>query len=144
MSDRQGRALRIGDVAAAAGLTPDAVRYYERLGLLPKAARTEGRFRLYPPETVARLHFIRQAKGLGLELHEIRELLAPAVGRRRDHCQRVRAILARHLDDVDRRLEELNAFRRTLRAALDDCGRALRVNEDIGCPVVDHLERQEK
>ena len=136
------RSARIGAVAAAAGLTPDAVRYYERLGLLPKPPRTAGRFRMYPTETVARLRFIRQAQGLGLELREIRELLAPAAGRRREHCQRVRAMLQGHLDDTDRRLEELTAFRRTLDKALNDCDRALRRNEDVGCPVVHRLEIQ--
>src|SRR5918993_3151387 len=98
--------LRIGAVAAAAGPTPDAVRYYERLGLLPQPARSGGRFRQYPAQTVGRLRFIRQAKGLGLELREIRELLASANGRRREQCQRVRAMLARHLNDVDTRMEE--------------------------------------
>ena len=72
MAEQSGGVLRIGAVAAAAGLTPDAVRYYERVGLLPKAPRTGGRLRVYPRETIARLRFIRQAKGLGLELREIR------------------------------------------------------------------------
>jgi MerR family mercuric resistance operon transcriptional regulator len=136
--------LRIGAVAAAAGLTVDAVRYYERLGLLPAPPRTTGRFRIYSSDTIARLRFIRQAKGLGLELREIGDLLAPANGRRRQQCQRVRATLARHLSDVDSKLRELQSFRRTLRGALDDCDRALRSNENIGCPVVEHLGRHEK
>lgn len=144
MSEEHRGALRIGAVARAAGLTPDAVRYYERLGLLPTPPRTGGRFRIYPFETIARLRFIRQAKGLGLELREIRDLLAPANGRRREQCQQVRAVLARHLSDVDTRLQELKSFRRTLQGALDDCDRALRRNENIGCPVVDRLGRQEQ
>ena len=135
--------LRIGAVAAAAGITADAVRYYERLGLLAKPPRSGGRFRQYPAETVARLRFIRQAKGLGLELREIRELLSPANGRRREQCQRVRAMLARHLTDVDTRIAELQSFRRTLQGALGDCDRALRRSEDIGCPVVEQLRKED-
>ena len=144
MPDEYRPALRIGAVAAATGLTPDAVRYYERLGLLPRPARTGGRFRVYSSDAVVRLRFIRQAKQLGLELREIRELLTPANGRRREQCARVRATLARHLTDVDARLAELKAFRRTIHGALGDCDRALRRSENISCPVIDHLERQEE
>lgn len=137
-------ALRIGALAAATGLTPDAVRYYERLGLLPPPPRTAGRYRVYPPDTVARLGFIRQAKGFGLELREIRELLTPGAGRGREHCRRVRAVLAHHLDGVEAKLKELESFRRTLRGALGDCDRALERKESIDCPVVDQLRRHQK
>jgi MerR family mercuric resistance operon transcriptional regulator len=135
-------ALRIGSIATATGLTPDAVRYYERLGLVPKPARTEGGFRVYPPDTVARLRFIRQAQQLGLELKEIRDLLGPANGRRREQCQRVRGVLAKRLADIDTRMRELEAFRHTLQAALGECDRALRLKETIACPVVSHLGSQ--
>lgn len=74
------QARRIGAMASASGLTPDAIRYYERLGLVPNPPRTDGGFRVYPPDTVARLRFIKQAQKLGLDLREIRELLAPAAG----------------------------------------------------------------
>ncbi len=139
MHVQQPRARRIGAIATAAGLTPDAVRYYERLGLVPKPGRTEGGFRVYPPDTVARLRFIKQAQKLGLELKEIRELLGPANGRRREQCQRVRAVLAKHLTDIDARMRELEAFRTTLTDALGQCDRALRMKETLPCPVVSHL-----
>lgn len=129
-------AQRIGAITTATGLTPDAVRYYERLGLIPKPARTGGGFRVFPPETVARLRFIKQAQKLGLELKEIRDLLAPANGHRREQCQRVRGVLARHLADVDVRMRELEAFRQTLMAALGQCDRALDMREVVACPVI--------
>lgn len=132
---------RIGAIAAATGLTPDAIRYYERLGLVPRPGRTGGGFRIYPPSTVARLRFVKRAQQLGLELREIRDLLAPADGRRHERCRRVRSILAKHLADVDARVRELEAFRRTLQAALDQCDRALQTKETIPCPVVSDLER---
>src|SRR5437868_5239455 len=94
---------RIGAIAAATGMTPDAIRYYERLGLVPKPARTQGRFRVYPPDTVPRLRFIKQAQTLGLELKEIRTLLCPANGHRREQCQHVRDVLSKHLADVETR-----------------------------------------
>jgi DNA-binding transcriptional MerR regulator len=139
MHVHQTHARRIGAIATAAGLTPDAVRYYERLGLMPKPGRTEGGFRVYPQDTIARLRFIKQAQKLGLELKEIRELLGPANGRRREQCQRVRAVLAKHLMDIDARMRELEAFRKTLRGALGQCDRALRMKETVLCPVVSHL-----
>lgn len=130
---------RIGSIATAVGLTPDAVRYYERLGLVQKPARTEGGFRLYPPDTVERLRFIKQAQKLGLALKEIRDLLGPANGRQPSQCRRVRGVLARHLADVEARMRELEAFRQTLDAAVEECDRALRRGETISCPVVNHL-----
>lgn len=139
MNLEPSRAQRIGTIAAATGLTRDAIRYYERVGLVPKPARTQGGFRAYPPDTVARLRFVKQAQQLGLELREIRNLLAPANGRRREQCQRVRDVLAKHLAGVKTRMRELEMFRRTLQAALDQCERALHAKETIPCPVVNAL-----
>ncbi len=139
MSNTSNLERRIGAIATATGLTPDAIRYYERLGLVPKPIRTAGGFRLYPPDTVGRIRFIRRAKQLGLELKEIRDLLGPANGRRREQCQHVRGVLAKHLTDVDAQLRELQAYRRTLQRALEQCDRALTVKETIPCPVVSDL-----
>jgi DNA-binding transcriptional MerR regulator len=139
MSLEASREQRIGGIASATGLTPDAIRYYERLGLVPKPTRTEGGFRLYGPDTVARIRFIKQAQKLGLELKEIRDLLRPADGRRREQCQQVRSVLAKHLTDVDARMHELQAYRETLQTALDQCDRALKMKATISCPVVRDL-----
>lgn len=130
---------RIGAIAAATGLTPDAIRYYERLGLVPKPARTAGRFRVYPADTVPRLRFIKQAQTLGLELKEIRTLLRPANGQRREQCQQVRDVLSKHLAEVEARVRELEAFRETLLGAVEQCDRALRMKETVSCPVVSRL-----
>ncbi len=70
------RAIRIGEVAARSGVSIDTVRYYERRRLLPAAPRTEGDFRLFAPETVERVQFIKQAQELGFSLDEIVQLLA--------------------------------------------------------------------
>jgi DNA-binding transcriptional MerR regulator len=133
---------RIGTIAEMTGLTPDAIRYYERMGLVPKPARTAGGFRVYPPNTVARLRFVKQAKQLGLELREIRELMAPARGRRQEQCQHVRHLLANHLAAVEARIRELQAYRDTLHAAIDQCDRALETRETIPCPVVRDLDEE--
>lgn len=65
----------IRDVARKFGLNPRTIRYYETIGLLPKARRTEGGYRIYTDETIKRLAFILKAKNLGLKLGEIKEIL---------------------------------------------------------------------
>ena len=131
--------LKIGDVAAAAGITVDAVRYYERLGLIEPDARTEGGFRTYSGDSVHRLAFIQQAQRLGLRLREIRELLGTRGVNGRQHCERVRGLLVKRLADVDAQMAELRAFRRTLRAALENCDAALGGSNVDECPVVRSL-----
>ncbi len=81
-------ALRIGEVALRAGVSIDTVRYYERRQLLPAAARTDGGFRLFTPDAVERVWFIKQAQELGFSLDEIGELLTTGGA---EKCRRVRA-----------------------------------------------------
>ena len=72
MSDKR---YRIGELATLTGLTPDALRFYERQGVLDTPARTSGRFRIYSPLVVDRIRFIKKAQALGFTLGEIRELV---------------------------------------------------------------------
>lgn len=65
----------IGDVAKRFGLNPRTIRYYETIGILPKAKRTESRYRIYTDEAIERLEFILKAKSLGLKLEEIKEII---------------------------------------------------------------------
>jgi len=65
----------IGDIAKKFGLNPRTIRYYETIGILPKATRTESGYRVYSDETIKRLEFILKAKTIGLKLDEIREIL---------------------------------------------------------------------
>ena len=71
-----GRIYRIGKLAAQSGLTRDALRFYERLGLFPKLSRSRGGFRLFAADTFDRLQFIKRAQVLGFTLDEIRELVS--------------------------------------------------------------------
>src|SRR5215207_10241072 len=93
--------LRIGEVAARAGVSIDTVRYYEKRRLLPRAPRTEGGFRLFAPETVERVQFIKQAQDIGLSLEEIRQLLATGGA---DECRRMRDLLRAKLEEIDERM----------------------------------------
>jgi DNA-binding transcriptional MerR regulator len=126
---------RIGELAAAAGVSVDTLRYYERERLLPAPTRTAGGFRLYPPETAERLRFIKQAQQIGLSLREIKQLLDPDNCR----CSAVRDVIAERLAEVDERLQELTSFRNTLQTALDRCEQTLGRSKKAPCPVVRRL-----
>jgi DNA-binding transcriptional MerR regulator len=131
--------LTIGELAARAGMTPDALRYYERLGVIAHVPRTTGGFRVYPAEVVERLRFIKQAQRHGLTLVEIRELLRLDARRGANQCKQVQQLLQRKLVDLDARLIELQEFRRTLDGCLAQCNRTLAEKPDAACPVVDDL-----
>jgi len=130
--------LRIGQVAAKSGVSIDAIRYYERLGLLPEAPRTRGGFRLYSKEQVDRLLEIRRAQTLGLSLKEIREVVNPSAARQgREHCASVRAILDGRLRELDERLAELHRLRDGVAKARAACEDALTSQGYVCCPVID-------
>jgi MerR family copper efflux transcriptional regulator len=127
-------ALRIGEVALIAGVSIDTVRYYERRRLLPVAARTEGGFRLFTPDTVERVRFIKQAQELGFSLDEIGELLATGGAR---ECRSVRDHLKVKLSEVNRRIRQMLDFRKTLACHLAACEKELsRHADDAVCPAL--------
>ena len=100
--------MRIGEVAAAAGVPAQTIRYYERVGLLPPPARTATGYRDYPESAFGQLRFIRAAQAVGLTLGEIREILAfRATGTA--PCGHVQRLL--HDRDLDARIAELTALR---------------------------------
>src|SRR6267154_3617472 len=110
--------FRIGELATRAGVSIDAVRYYERLKLLPRAGRTAGGFRLFGPESVERVQFIKQAQELGLTLDEIRGLLATGGA---EECRKVHDLLTEKLHELDARLNSMKKFRRVLARHLTEC-----------------------
>lgn len=110
--------LRIGDLAAQAGVSASAVRYYERLGLLAAPTRPDGAQRRYDPTAVARLRKIEQLKALGLSLEEIAGVIDlyfdDASGRQAK--LKVLAILRGHLAETDQKVTALETFRADLAA----------------------------
>ena len=125
VSDRTTSNMQIGEVAKLTALTVDAIRFYERRALLPKAPRTAGRFRLYTKDDVARLDFIRQMQGLGFSLTEIRQLLEL-----REHhlgaCLEVRDLLNAKLRKVHAKIQDLERLEHELALDLDKCNRELK------------------
>ncbi|MGA4788658.1 MerR family transcriptional regulator [Nocardia sp. AB354] len=126
--------LRTGELAAAAGVNTQTLRYYERRGLLAEPQRTLGGHRLYPEEAVTVLRVIKAAQRLGFTLDEVTDLLSGTGHHRRDAGLRSRARVK--LAEVDAELAELGAVRDTLRAALAaGCEDLLTCSETPSCPV---------
>src|SRR5579864_8182094 len=92
-------AMQIGEVAKRTTLTVDAIRFYEKRKLLPKAVRSAGRFRLYGDGTIERLRFIQQMQRLGFSLREIGELIQLRE-RKVEACESVKQLLTAKLADV--------------------------------------------
>jgi len=135
-------ALRIGEIALRAGASIDTVRYYERRRLLPAAPRTEGGFRLFTPDAVERVRFIKQAQEFGFSLAEIGELLTTGGAEER---RRVRDHLKVKLTELDERIRSMRNFRKTLSRHLAACDRELsRHRDDAVCPVLVKISGSEK
>jgi DNA-binding transcriptional MerR regulator len=134
---------RIGEIAAKSGVSPDTLRYYERLGVLPRARRTTGGLRQYGDDVFGRLRFIRQAQSFGLTLKDVRQLVNEQGRAGRERCRKVRELLAVRLQEVNGRLCELRAFRKTLQAHLEACDAALE-SANPTCPVIDELAGEQR
>lgn len=136
--------MRIGELASVSGLTRDALRYYERQGLLPRSRRTVGGFREYDEGTVERVRFIKQAQAHGLTLREIRDLVSHQSDAGRTRCTHVRDLLARKLEQLEARRHELASFSNTLHQYLEMCNRALAARTPVDCPVVENLGQKRR
>ena len=131
--------LPIGEVARRTGLTVDAIRFYEKRKLLPRAARTPGRFRRYTLEDIERIHFIRRMQALGFSLREIRDLAALRA-RRVDACESVSKVLTTKLTEVRTKLHELKRLESELVADSRRCKAELkhrRQHTPTACPVLE-------
>ncbi|HEX5216882.1 MAG TPA: MerR family transcriptional regulator, partial [Vicinamibacterales bacterium] len=112
------------DAARATGVSTDTLRHYERLGLLPGIGRTAAGYRRYSAATVARVHVIQRALGIGFSLKDLKRVLTA-----RDAggapCHAVRALVGERLGELNQRLEELHVLRDDLMALVADWDRTL-------------------
>ena len=129
--------FKIGDIARRAELSVDAVRFYEREGLLGRVRRTHSGQRQYDAEAVRRLAFVRRAAALGFSLAEVKDLLSLRVSARMP-CARVRERAASKLADIDRRIEELQTMRDALARLAHNCDQP---RASGSCPFLDELAR---
>ena len=116
------RPLRIGEVSKQTGVGIEALRFYEKRGLLGNPGRTSGGYRLYSPEILERLDFIKRAQVLGFTLLEIARIIADKRSGQ-SPCADVRAIVRRRLDELDERMRAMRRYRNELAKTLEDWDR---------------------
>lgn len=120
--------LTIGELAARTGCTAEAIRYYEREGVVPRPTRAgPGRYRSYGTADVERLAFLRRARELGFSLAEVRELLAFNDGDPARSCSDVDQMARAHLAQVDARIAQLVELREALAGVMAQCRGGLAV-----------------
>ncbi len=112
--------MKIGEVAKAAGVGIDAVRFYEREGLIPEPPRRPSGYRVYSPDVVLSLRFIRRAKELGFTLKEISELLSLEANPRAT-ARDVKRLAEEKLRDLETKIRALQRMRRALRKVAEEC-----------------------
>lgn len=132
-----GKSITIGQVARRSGLTPKAIRLYERRGLLKAAERTESGYRTYSQRDLELLRFIRQAKALGLRLDEVREII-DLQREGAQPCGKVLDLVDGHIREIDRTMADLRGLRKALSGARD-AARAgnSRGEEAVVCRIIE-------
>jgi Cd(II)/Pb(II)-responsive transcriptional regulator len=129
--------MKIGELAGATATRAETIRFYEREGLLPPAARTDGNYRVYGQAHAERLSFIRHCRGLDMSLGEIRLLLRFRDAPEED-CGDVNALLDEQIERVGRRVRELRQLERQLKALRERC----RTVHDAGhCGILAELDK---
>lgn len=126
----------IGRAAEISGVTPKMIRHYESLGLIPKAARTSGDYRVYTAPEVHALRFVRRARALGFSMEEIGRLLSLWRNQRRASAE-VKRLALKHVAALDSKIEEL----RSMRAALAELAAHCHGDQRPECPILDDLGR---
>ncbi len=130
----QQAALTIGDAAKASGVSAKMIRHYESIGLIDAARRTDSGYRLYSDQDVHVLRFVHRARELGFSLEQIGVLLSLWQDKSRASAD-VRALARSHITELDRKIAEMQAMRRTLESLAASCHGDARSD----CPILDDL-----
>lgn len=126
--------MNIGRASQESGVSAKMIRHYEAIGLLACARRTDGGYRIYDANDIHTLRFIRRARDLGFSMKQIDRLLGLWRNRRRASGD-VRRIAQQHITDLDTKIENLQAMRRTLQGLVQHCHGDHRPD----CPILDDL-----
>lgn len=120
--EEQRGMLKIGDVSKKSGIGIEALRFYEKSGLLEKPSRTLSGYRVYDADILERLAFIKQSQALGFSLDEIKRIIDDARGGQ-SPCDEVREIVRRRLEELDERMREMRRYRKELAETLTEWDR---------------------
>lgn len=127
--------MKIGDAAAASGISKRMIRHYEKIGLIWPAARRDSGYRDYDEREIHTLRFIGRARDLGFPIEDIRQLLALWQDHSRSSAD-VKALALTRAAELKHKAMELDALRRTLERLAAEC----HGDERPGCPILDDLE----
>jgi len=111
----------IGQLANLSECSAQIIRHYEQIGLLPEPPRSNGNQRRYDTDHLQRLQFIRHSRDLGFSLEQIRQIV-DLTDNPHQSCEAVDSIAQQHLEDVERRIAQLQALRSELKRMIKDCG----------------------
>ena len=131
---RVAEGLSIGKLSKQSGVNIETIRYYEKIGVMPVPGRTAGGYRVYGPDHVKRLSFIRRGRELGFRLEELRGLLRLVDGHKYT-CEEVRTLTLEHVAEVRRKIRDL----RRLERVMADMAARCTGNRVPQCPVIDAL-----
>jgi MerR family copper efflux transcriptional regulator len=131
------QSLSIGQIAEAAGVGVETVRFYERKGLIEEPPRREARHRRYPPETVTRIRFIRGAQNLGFSLREIEELLALRISPGTSKAE-VKMRAEAKVAEITEKMQDLQRMRDTLLKLIGACEGTGPLED---CPILDAFDQ---
>lgn len=133
--------MNIGEAAKASGVSAKMIRYYEQIGLIPKAIRSEAGYRNYGDADVHSLRFVRRARDLGFAVEQIAQLLALWRDRSRASAK-VKSVALKHIAELESRIENLQAMARTLEHLVAHC----RGDDRPDCPIIQDLadEKQKR
>jgi len=126
--------LSIGKLSKQSGVNIETIRYYEKIGVMPAPGRSAGGFRIYEPDHLKRLSFVRRGRQLGFSLDEIRNLLRLVDGHGHT-CAEVHALMLSHLAEIRRKIRDLRRLQRAMAEMAAQCS-----GESVPeCPIVDAL-----
>ena len=129
--------MNIGTAAQHSGVPVKTIRYYESIGLIDAARRTESGYRIYDIRDVETLRFIQRARSLGFSVKDVADLLALWRDKQRASGQ-VKALAKRHVADIDRKIAELRAMGETLAELIEKC----HGDDRPDCPILRDLAGQ--
>ena len=127
----------VGALADNASVNSETVRYYEKIGLMPKPKRKESRYRVYDESSLARLKFIVRAKQLGFTLKEIKELLELRIESKAT-CGDIKNLAGHKIEDIKQKIKDLQNIKKVLTKLIQQC-----VNEELSseeCPILEAIE----
>lgn len=128
------RVFSIGALAKATGISTPTIRYYEEIGLLPRANRTASGQRNYDESDIGRLTFIKQCRDFGFSIEQVRVLLDLSISTERD-CAETRDIAQAHLDEVRAKMVELRALETRLQSFVTRCNDACAGGPGSDCVI---------